>query len=176
MSTSLTQFDAWAFEMLNRHADAVPSRWKRWLAMYYPDARIRKIFWQKTLVEMGEGTFANPGMIVVDDHASGECLVSIGDRVSIAPYVVFAAYSSPNNSPQMRAIPYVARQLVRREKIIVEDDVWIGSHVTILPGIRIGRCAIIGAGSVVTRDVPPFAIMAGAPARIVRTIDSEQVP
>lgn len=174
MTTFLAQLEIRAFEFLNRHADAIPPRWQRWLAMYYPDARIRKLFWQKTCVEMGEGTFANLGMVAVDDYTSGECLLSIGARVSIAPHVIFTANSSPNNSPQMQAIPYVAHKLVQRAKIIVEDDVWIGAHVTILPGVRIGRGAIIGAGAVVTKDVPPFTIVAGVPARIIRTLDSEQ--
>jgi maltose O-acetyltransferase len=139
--------------------------------MYYPDAHIRKLFWQKTQVKMGEGTFANPGMIVVDDYTSGECLLSIGDRVSIAPNVIFVAYSVPNNSPRMQQHPEVKGRLGQRAKIVIEDDVWIGAHVTILPGLRIGRGAIIGAGAVVNRDVAPYTIVAGVPARVLRQID-----
>ena len=58
--------------------------------------------------------------------------------------------------------------------IKVSDDVWIGAGVIILPGITIGEGAIIGAGAVVTKDVPPFAVVAGNPARILKyVIDQE---
>jgi maltose O-acetyltransferase len=52
--------------------------------------------------------------------------------------------------------------------VVVEDDIWIGARVIILPGIRIGKGAILGAGAIVTRDVPPYAICVGNPARVVR--------
>lgn len=52
--------------------------------------------------------------------------------------------------------------------ITVGDDVWIGGRVTVLPGVYIGNGSIIGAGSVVTKDVPPYAIVGGAPAKIIR--------
>lgn len=52
--------------------------------------------------------------------------------------------------------------------VYIDDDVWIGARVIILPGITIGKGSILGAGSVVTKDVPPFSIVAGNPARIIR--------
>jgi acetyltransferase-like isoleucine patch superfamily enzyme len=55
--------------------------------------------------------------------------------------------------------------------VIIEDDVWIGAHSIILKGVKIGRAAIIGAGSVVTRDIPPFTIWAGNPAKFIKEID-----
>ena len=54
--------------------------------------------------------------------------------------------------------------------IIVEDGVWLGAGSIILPNVRIGKNSVVGAGSVVTRDVPPFSIVAGNPARLLRTI------
>jgi galactoside O-acetyltransferase len=54
---------------------------------------------------------------------------------------------------------------------IVEDEAWIGAHVTVLPGVRIGKGAIVGAGSVVTRDLPPMSVAVGAPARVIRFRD-----
>jgi acetyltransferase-like isoleucine patch superfamily enzyme len=50
--------------------------------------------------------------------------------------------------------------------IVIEDDVWIGTHAVILPGVRIGRGAVVAAGAIVTRDVPAGVIVAGVPARI----------
>lgn len=52
--------------------------------------------------------------------------------------------------------------------VTIEDDVWIGGHVIILPGVTIGHGAIVGAGAVVSKDVPPYAIAAGNPARVVK--------
>jgi len=58
--------------------------------------------------------------------------------------------------------------------VCIEDDVWIGSRVILLPGVRIGKGSIVGAGSVVTRDVEPYAIVAGNPARKIRSrIDTD---
>jgi virginiamycin A acetyltransferase len=68
-----------------------------------------------------------------------------------------------------RAFGVVATDLVRGEALVIEDDVWIGHNALILPGCkRIGRGAVIGAGSVVTRDVEPYAVFAGNPARMLR--------
>jgi maltose O-acetyltransferase len=52
--------------------------------------------------------------------------------------------------------------------VVIEDNVWIGSKVVILPGVRIGSRAVIGAGSIVTKDVPPRCVAAGNPARVLR--------
>lgn len=56
--------------------------------------------------------------------------------------------------------------------VYIEDKVWIGFGATILKGVRLGKCSVIGAGSVVTKDVPPFSVVAGNPARVVRTLGS----
>jgi acetyltransferase-like isoleucine patch superfamily enzyme len=166
----LDKVERWLTSFLLQNADRLPPRWRRWLASYYPDAEVRRLCWQQTHVEMGEGTFANIGMVVVDDYTSGECLLSFGERVSIAPNVVFAPYSLPNNSPAMLADPEVGGRLMKRLKIMVEDDVWIGAHATILAGVRIGAGAVIGAGTVVVKDVPPRTIVAGVPGRVVREL------
>jgi acetyltransferase-like isoleucine patch superfamily enzyme len=55
--------------------------------------------------------------------------------------------------------------------VVIEDDVWIGAKASILPGVRIGRGAIVGTGAVVNKDVPPFTVVAGVPAKIVKELD-----
>jgi acetyltransferase-like isoleucine patch superfamily enzyme len=170
MSNSI-DFDRWLGETLSRMAGVIPARWQRWLATYYPDARVRRTFWRRTKVEIGEGSYANIGMIVADRYRDGECLLFIKDHVSIAPNVVFICESTPNNSAHLRSNTYVAERLIVTAPIVVEDHAWIGASVTILPGVRIGKGAIIGAGSVVTRDIPPYCVAAGVPARVLRHID-----
>ena len=80
----------------------------------------------------------------------------LGDRVFVAPMVVFADDRRPRvNNPRYRCQPP-----------IVEDDVSVGVAAVILPGVRLGRGCLIGAGAVVTRDVEPNAVVAGNPARL----------
>ncbi len=58
--------------------------------------------------------------------------------------------------------------------VFIDDDAWVGAMSIILPGITVGKGSIIGAGSVVTKDVPPYTIVAGNPARIVRTLEPDE--
>jgi len=60
-------------------------------------------------------------------------------------------------------------QGVSRESILIEDDVWLGAGVIVVAGVTIGRGSAVAAGCVVTHDVPPFALVAGVPARVVRS-------
>jgi acetyltransferase-like isoleucine patch superfamily enzyme len=63
---------------------------------------------------------------------------------------------------------------LREKPVIIEDDVWIGCNVVVLKGVRIGHGAVIGAGSVVTDDVPPRVVMAGNPARVIRELSPDE--
>jgi maltose O-acetyltransferase len=170
MKTFFAQLERAISDLLLRKGCALPDRWRRWAASYYPDARVRREMWLSTSVSMGEKTYPNAGMTVVDTYREGPTLLFIGDRVSIAPNVTFVCESSPNKSPTMLAHPKIAEGLVRCDPIHVGSDVWLGAGAIVLPGVTIGARAIVGAGAVVTRDVPEGAIVAGVPARIMRTI------
>lgn len=65
-------------------------------------------------------------------------------------------------------VPMRFQEFSESEPVIIDDDVWIGCRVTILPGVRIGKGAIIGAASVVTKDVPEYAIVGGNPAKVIK--------
>jgi acetyltransferase-like isoleucine patch superfamily enzyme len=152
---------------LTRLFSLLPRRWRRWAAGYWPNARVRKRLWQSTGVRIGEESFTGIGMVVVDDAESPGDQVVIGDRVSMGPGVTFVVDSRPNNSALMQAIPEV-QEITENRPIAVADDAWLGAQVTIRPGTRIGRGAVVGAGAVVTGDVRPFTLSVGVPARAIR--------
>ena len=91
--------------------------------------------------------------------------VEIGNNVMMGPECII--YTS-NHAFNRTDIPMCKQGFSRPRKVKVCDDVWIGGRVIILPGITIGSGSIIGAGAVVTKDVPPFAIVGGNPAKILK--------
>lgn len=66
-------------------------------------------------------------------------------------------------------IPINAQGAVRRRPVVIGDDVWIGTRVIVMPGVYIGNHAVVGAGAVVTHDVPDWAVVGGVPARFIRS-------
>lgn len=99
----------------------------------------------------------------------------IGKYCAISWDTSINALSHPYTHLTISSFPYVPKtgNFVERrtqsyKKVIIKNDVWIGANCTIMPGIKIGNGAIIGAGSVVTKDVPDYAIVAGVPAKIIK--------
>jgi acetyltransferase-like isoleucine patch superfamily enzyme len=99
----------------------------------------------------------------------GQGGISIGDRVYTSPLVQLAAVNHVFSDP---ARPFVEQGITARG-IVVEDDVWIGAGAIITDGVRVGQGAVVAAGAVVTRDVPPHTVVAGVPARVVKTITGD---
>jgi len=82
----------------------------------------------------------------------------IGDNVDIAQETNIWTLEHDVNDPNHRVVP---------GRVIIDDHVWIASRVTILPGVHIGRGAVVASGAVVTKDVPPMAIVGGVPAKVI---------
>ncbi len=91
--------------------------------------------------------------------------VKIGCDVMIGEELIAI---SRNHEFGNTAIPMRQQGFKDDQPITIEDDVWIGSRVIILPGVTVGKGSVIGAGSVVTKDVLPYSIMGGNPARLIR--------
>lgn len=163
----LESLDDNLYNYLKNNMETLPKRIQKFVALYYPDARIRKIALKYNHVIMGEGSYSNPGVVA---SAASAAPVIIGKNVSIAPNVCFITQSEPNNSHILKNNKYVSKYLIKKNSIVVEDDAWIGANVTILPGIHIGKGAIVGAGAVVITDVEEFSVYAGIPAKKIRTI------
>jgi maltose O-acetyltransferase len=111
-----------------------------------------------TNIELGERVYFNFNCVVLD-----VCSVRIGSFTLFGPAVQIYTATHPLNAEQRR----------REESgkpVDIGDDVWVGGGAIILPGVRIGSRSVIGAGSVVTRDVPEGVVAAGNPCRVIRAI------
>lgn len=108
---------------------------------------------------IGKDFYANFNLTLVDDTD-----IYIGDHVMIAPNVVIATGTHPV-CPELREQVYQYNLPVR-----IGDNVWIGAGAIILPGVTIGRNSVIGAGSVVTKDIPENVVAVGNPCRVLRPI------
>jgi len=114
--------------------------------------------------------------IKIGDNVSfmDNCHISCVDKVMIGNGVLFGdnVFVTDNfhgdSSNQMRDIPPLKRPLVSKGSVIIEDNVWIGRNVCIMPNVKIGKGAIIGANSVVTKDVPTGAVVGGVPAKVIK--------
>lgn len=113
---------------------------------------------------IGDGTYINSNLTLVDDYE-----ISIGKGVLIAPNVTISTTNHPMH--------YLARTKGEMycKKVIIEDNVWIGSNVVICAGVTIGKGSVIGAGSVVTRDIPAMHFAAGVPCKVIREITDDDL-
>ncbi|HYF38292.1 MAG TPA: acyltransferase [Gemmatimonadales bacterium] len=135
---------------------------KRWARnAFFPSQRVSLL--RLCGFSIGHDVYIADDLIIVEE-LSDRGNIAIGDRVSIAPRVTLVTSSHPNNSKTRAFAP------VTQGPIIIEDDAWLGAGCVILPGVRIGRGAVVGANSVVSQDVLPLQVVAGLPARTVREL------
>jgi acetyltransferase-like isoleucine patch superfamily enzyme len=108
-------------------------------------------------IEIGNHTFINYGSSI-----AARASVKIGSHCHLGHYTFVM------DNDQHDVVSHT--ELPQSDPVIIEDHVWIGSKAVILPGVRIGSRAVIGAGSIVTKDVPPRCVAAGNPARVLRNL------
>lgn len=97
-------------------------------------------------------------------YLSGNGGIEIGNNVRIATQSVIV---SANHKFDRTDIPII-EQGETREKIIIEDDCWLGAGVKVLSGVTICKGFVIGAGTVVTKDIPPYSVVVGVPGRVIK--------
>lgn len=106
-----------------------------------------------------------------DCHISAINKVLIGNNVLMASFVYISDHSHGNVNDMDGVVEHpLERPLYSKGPIIIEDDVWLDEKVSVMPGVHIGRGAIIGANSVVTKDIPAYAVAVGAPAKVIKML------
>lgn len=132
--------------------------------------------------EIGDYTYGRPSGSPHIVYLGGEASLEIGKFCSIGDNVVIMPNAS-NRTDLITTYPFNAffdkaatiKTDFPKNKVVIGNDVWIGMGATILAGVSIGNGVIIGANSVVTKDIPAYAIVAGNPARIIRKRFSEEI-
>lgn len=120
--------------------------------------------WGGKNVHFGNGVYANFNLTLVDD-----CDIFVGNNVMIAPNVTITTGTHPIH-PVLRS-----KQAQYNLPVHIGNNVWIGAGVTILPGVKIGDNTVIGAGSVVTKDIPANVVALGSPCKVFRDINENDM-
>ena len=138
------------------------------IGMRFPYSKVRVRSMRKLGYQVGEQVYFPADLVIGQNLVDDKAYLEIGDRVSIGPRVTVLPMEHANASRVRVAMK------VREGGVIIKDDVWIGAGVIILSGVTIGECSVIGAGAVVTKDVEPYTVVAGVPARKIRDIKIEE--
>lgn len=124
----------------------------------------------------------SPAIIIGDDvginydcHIGCVNKIVIGNKVVMGSRVYITDHGHGAPDYHDIDVPPTERKVVSKGPVIIEDSVWIGEGACILPGVRIGRHAIIGANAVVTRDVLPYTIVGGVPAVLLKTLSFSEL-
>ncbi len=148
-------------------------------------------------IKIGRNTIVDKHVSITAQKVKGvtsdniQCIVTIGDNCSIGPYSQITGIKriqignglltgssvlitdnahGETDYAQLQLLPKL-RPLVSRGEVVIGNNVWIGAKATILPGVHIGDGVIIGANSVVTKDIPSYSIVVGNPAHIIKQLE-----
>lgn len=152
--------------------------------LHWPDypkpltSQLRAAYWRGRMNSLGQGSrisylvkiLAAPNIVIGKcTHITHNCILdgrgglTIGNDVLVGYYSIIMSSTHNYDNPD---IP-IRLQGSRRAPVMIGNDVWLGARVIVLPGVSIGDGAVIGAGTVVTKDIPPYVIAGGIPARII---------
>lgn len=103
-------------------------------------------------------------------HITAISAIIIGNNVRTGPRVLITDNAHGESNKEFLDMAPNYRPLYSKGPVIIDDNVWIGEGAMIMPGVRIGKGSIIAANSVVTKDIPPYSVAAGIPAKIIKTM------
>lgn len=126
---------------------------------------------QDSLSENAELSIGDCVNIGDDSHISCANRIVLGISVRMGRKVMINDSSHGSFTKESLDIPPNYRPLISKGAIIIEDYVWIGENVIILPNVSIGHNSVIAAGAVVTKSIPPYSLAAGVPAKVIKNID-----
>jgi len=136
----------------------------RFIARLTPLYKIRIWVLRICGYKIGRDVFIGEGVIIIDDFDDGSTGLMIEDRAAISPRVTLVLNSYPNWSNLKSVVP------MKKGTTVIQKDAWIGAGAVIMPNVRIGQGAIVGANSVVTHDVPDYTVVGGVPARRIKDL------
>lgn len=135
------------------------------IIQYFPLNRARIFGLKMCGFQVGKYVYIGPDLIIASPISEKSCNLIIGDRVAIGPRVTIVLSSDANWSNLMQHIDFV------KSTVTLGDDCWVGAGAIILPGVKIGKMAIVGAGAVVVKDVDDFTVVAGVPAKVIKRLN-----
>ncbi len=123
------------------------------------------------IINIGYGARIHKNTIIGNQSGVGrDCElqngVTIGDKVLMGPNVYVV---TQNHVFSDTTKPIIEQAMTELRPVVIEDDCWIGARTIILPGVRIGHGSIIGAGIIVTKDIPPMVVAVGNPAKVIKS-------
>lgn len=149
---------------------------KKWRFLNMHNETTAECIFNLNLVSVGKKTYGGINVLTFNEISK----LRVGNYCSIGPDVIFIV-SADHFVHNISTYPFKVKILnerfegISKGDIIVDDDVWIGYGATILSGVHIHQGAVIAAGAVVTKDVPPYAIVGGAPANIIKYRFDEKI-
>ncbi len=136
----------------------------KYIAKNVPYHPLRLFLYRRCGYIIGEGAYIAEGLVIAEKLEDKGNII-IGNRVAIGPNVILLSSSDPNNS---KIYPYVK---IKRGKVKVNNDAWIGAGSIIMPDVIIGEGSVVGAGTVVTKNVEAYSIVAGVPAKKIGDVE-----
>ena len=145
-------------------------RSREWRKHNHNNTTILKSYVPFEAVHVGQGSYGELSILRLDKQST----LYIGNYCSIAPEVCFLV-GAEHNINYVSTFPFKSKIIGKENKdaiskgnIIIDDDVWIGYGAIIMSGVHIGQGAVVAAGAVVTKDIPPYAIVGGVPAKLIK--------